>query len=69
MFQILEALVRANSKLNLSLRMDGDQMVVVVVPMGEGKDAALRLPNSMKGSWRRSSRTAPHTVRCPSRLK
>lgn len=49
MFQILEALVRANSKLNLSLRMDGDQMVVVVVPMGEGKDAALRQPLIITG--------------------
>jgi PRTRC genetic system protein E len=49
MFQILEALVRANSKLNLSLRVDGDQMVVVVVPMGEGKDAALRQPLIITG--------------------
>ena len=49
MFQTLEALVRANSKLNLSLRMDGDQMVVVVVPMGEGKDAALRQPLIITG--------------------
>ncbi|MGB8420190.1 PRTRC system protein E [Paraburkholderia sp. RP-4-7] len=49
MFQTLEALVRAISKLNLTLRMDGDQMVVVVVPMGEGKDAALRQPLIITG--------------------
>lgn len=50
MFTTLEALVRASSKLNLTLRMDGDQMVVVVVPMGEGKDAALRQPLIITGT-------------------
>ncbi|WP_168788840.1 PRTRC system protein E [Paraburkholderia aromaticivorans] len=49
MFQTLDALVRAGSKLNLTLRMDGDQMVVVVVPMGEGKEAALRQPLIITG--------------------
>ncbi|CAE6963443.1 PRTRC system protein E [Paraburkholderia domus] len=49
MFLTLEALVRATSKLTLTLRMDGDQMVVVAVPTGEGKEAALRQPLIVTG--------------------
>ena len=44
MFQQLEALVRASGKLQLTLKMDNDRMAVVVVPQGEGKEAALRQP-------------------------
>lgn len=44
MFQSLEPLVRAVGKLTLSLRMDGEQMIVVAMPLPEGKDAALRQP-------------------------
>lgn len=44
MFQQLEALVRTSGKLQLTLKMDNDRMAVVVVPHGEGKEAALRQP-------------------------
>jgi PRTRC genetic system protein E len=44
MFQQLEELVRASGKLQLTLKMDNDRMAVVVVPQGEGKEAALRQP-------------------------
>ncbi|MFC0403170.1 PRTRC system protein E [Paraburkholderia rhizosphaerae] len=44
MFQQLEALVRASGKVQLTLKMDNDRMVVIVVPQGEGKEAALRQP-------------------------
>ena len=44
MFQQLEALVRASGKLQLVIKMDGDKMVVVVVPQGDSKEAALRQP-------------------------
>ncbi|WP_225031113.1 PRTRC system protein E [Paraburkholderia sp. XV] len=44
MFQQLEALVRTSGKLQLTLKMDNDRMAVVVVPQGDGKEAALRQP-------------------------
>lgn len=44
MFQVLEALVRSSGKLGLSLKMDGDQMVVVLIPQGDAKESALRQP-------------------------
>ena len=44
MFQQLETLVRATGKLQLTLKMDNDRMAVVVVPQGDGKEAALRQP-------------------------
>ncbi|OLL27193.1 hypothetical protein BTH42_34080 [Burkholderia sp. SRS-W-2-2016] len=50
MFQQLEALVRASGKLQLTLKMDNDRMAVVVVPQGEGKDAALRQPLVLTGT-------------------
>ncbi|TDN59056.1 PRTRC system protein E [Paraburkholderia sp. BL10I2N1] len=50
MFQQLEALVRASGKLQLTLKMDSDRMAVVVVPSGEGKEAALRQPLILSGT-------------------
>ncbi|ADG20987.1 PRTRC system protein E [Paraburkholderia atlantica] len=50
MFQQLEALVRASGKLQLTLKMDNDRIAVVVVPQGEGKDAALRQPLVLTGT-------------------
>jgi PRTRC genetic system protein E len=52
MFQVLEQLVRATGKLAITLRMDGDQMVVVSIPQTDGKDkeAALRQPLVLTGS-------------------
>ncbi|MGF6472664.1 PRTRC system protein E [Paraburkholderia youngii] len=50
MFQQLEALVRSSGKLQLTLKMDNDRMAVVVVPQGEGKDAALRQPLVLTGT-------------------
>ncbi|APA90631.1 PRTRC system protein E (plasmid) [Paraburkholderia sprentiae WSM5005] len=50
MFQQLEALVQASGKLQLTLKMDNDRMAVVVVPQGEGKDAALRQPLVLTGT-------------------
>lgn len=44
MFQSIEALVRTTSKLVLSLSMDGDRMVVVLMPKGDSKEAVLRQP-------------------------
>lgn len=44
MFQQLEALVRASGKLQITLKMDNDRMAVVIVPQGDGKEAALRQP-------------------------
>lgn len=44
MFQQLEALVRSSGKLQLTLKMDNDRIAVVVVPQGDGKEAALRQP-------------------------
>ena len=35
MFQTLEPMLRAVGKLSLSLKMDCDRMVVVVVPQGD----------------------------------
>jgi PRTRC genetic system protein E len=43
MFQAIEALARSAGKLVLSLKMDGDKMVVFLTPQG-GKDAVLRQP-------------------------
>ena len=52
MFQALEQLVRSAGKLLVTLRMDGEQMVVVAVPQTDGKDkeAALRQPLVLTGS-------------------
>ena len=44
MFQAIEALVRTTGKLVLSLSMDGDRMVVVLMPKGDSKEAVLRQP-------------------------
>jgi PRTRC genetic system protein E len=48
MFQILEQLVRSTGKLSMTLRMDGEQMVVVAIPQagdsGKDKEAALNQP-------------------------
>jgi PRTRC genetic system protein E len=44
MFQTIEPLVRSAGKLALSLKMDGDRMVVVVMPQGDSKEAVLRQP-------------------------
>jgi PRTRC genetic system protein E len=44
MFQAIEALVRSTGKLALSLKMDGDKMVVVLMPQGDSKEAVLRQP-------------------------
>ncbi|MDQ7980340.1 PRTRC system protein E [Paraburkholderia sp. SARCC-3016] len=49
MFQILEPMVRAIGKLSLSLKMDGERMVVVVVPRGDSKEAVLRQPLVLNG--------------------
>jgi PRTRC genetic system protein E len=49
MFQILEPMVRAIGKLSLSLKMDGERMVVVVVPQGDSKEAVLRQPLVLNG--------------------
>lgn len=51
MFQVLEQLVRSTGKLSVTLRMDGDQMVVVAIPQTDGKDkeAALRQPLVLTG--------------------
>ena len=50
MFRQLETLVRASGKLQLTLKMDSDRMTVVVVPLGEGKEAALRQPLILTGT-------------------
>jgi PRTRC genetic system protein E len=52
MFQVLEQLVRSAGKLSMTLRMDGDQMVIVAIPQADGKDkeAALRQPLVLTGS-------------------
>lgn len=47
MFQELEPLIRSAEKVVLSLAMEGDRIVVVVIPSG-GKDAALRQPLILK---------------------
>ncbi|WP_410199319.1 PRTRC system protein E [Burkholderia cenocepacia] len=47
MFQELESLIRSAEKVVLSLAMEGDRIVVVVIPSG-GKDAALRQPLILK---------------------
>lgn len=49
MFQILEPMVRAIGKLSLSLKMDGERMVVVLVPQGDSKEAVLRQPLVLNG--------------------
>ncbi|RQV14895.1 PRTRC system protein E [Burkholderia cenocepacia] len=49
MFQELESLIRSAEKVVLSLAMEGDRIVVVVIPSG-GKDAALRQPLILKAS-------------------
>ncbi|MCA8002810.1 MULTISPECIES: PRTRC system protein E [Burkholderia] len=49
MFQELELLIRSAEKVVLSLAMEGDRIVVVVIPSG-GKDAALRQPLILKAS-------------------
>ncbi|KVK87862.1 hypothetical protein WJ47_12710 [Burkholderia ubonensis] len=49
MFQALESLIRSAEKLVLSLAMEGDRIVVVVIPSG-GKDAALRQPLILKAT-------------------
>jgi PRTRC genetic system protein E len=50
MFQIVEPMVRAVGKLSLSLKMDGEKMVVVVMPQGDVKEPALRQPLILTGS-------------------
>jgi len=49
MFQILEPMVRAIGKLSLSLKMDGERMVVVLVPQSDSKEAVLRQPLVLNG--------------------
>ncbi|KWK06029.1 hypothetical protein WM11_11595 [Burkholderia ubonensis] len=49
MFQALESLIRSAEKLVVSLAMEGDRIVVVVIPSG-GKDAALRQPLILKAT-------------------
>ncbi|OJB08187.1 hypothetical protein BGV52_18205 [Burkholderia ubonensis] len=49
MFQELESLIRSAEKVVLSLAMEGDRIVVVVIPSG-GKDAALRQPLILKAT-------------------
>jgi PRTRC genetic system protein E len=44
MFQAIEALVRSAGKLALTLKMDGDKLVVVLMPQGDSKEAVLRQP-------------------------
>lgn len=52
MFQALEEVVRSAGKLSLTLRMEGDQMVVVAIPQPEGKveETALRQPLVLTGT-------------------
>ncbi|MFL9886799.1 PRTRC system protein E [Paraburkholderia agricolaris] len=50
MFQQLEALVRATGKLQLTLKIDNDQLVVVVMPQGDSKESALCQPLVLKGT-------------------
>ncbi|MFL9876480.1 PRTRC system protein E [Paraburkholderia megapolitana] len=50
MFQALEALTREVGKISLSMTVKDDTMVVVVVPQGESKEAALRQPLVLAGS-------------------
>lgn len=51
MFQVIEQLVRSAGKLSMTLRMDGDQMVIVAIPQADSKDkeAALRQPLVLTG--------------------
>ena len=44
MFVELEPLLKSCGGLKLALKMNGDAMVVVVMPEGEAKDTALRQP-------------------------
>jgi PRTRC genetic system protein E len=44
MFQAIEPLVRSAGKLALTLKMDGDKLVVVLMPQGDSKEAVLRQP-------------------------
>jgi PRTRC genetic system protein E len=44
MFKAIEALVRSAGKLALTLKIDGDKMVVALVPQGDSKEAVLRQP-------------------------
>ena len=44
MFEAIESLVRSAGKLALTLKMDSDKMVVVLMPQGESKEAVLRQP-------------------------
>jgi len=50
MFQALVDLVRAAGKLNLSLKMEGDDMVVFVVPAGDSKATGLQQPLVLSGT-------------------
>ena len=50
MFVALEGLVRAAGKLSLSFKMDGDKMVVVLMPQGDSKEATLRQPLILAGT-------------------
>ena len=49
MFLALEALTREVGKISLSLTVKDDTMVVVVIPQGESKEAALRQPLVLTG--------------------
>lgn len=50
MFEAIVDLVRAAGKLDLSLKMDGDDMVVFVVPGGDSKATGLRQPLVLSGT-------------------